>query len=54
MLTVPESIVEFNTKGDSAFVNVRNGEGWKKTWIKTGLSDGINLEVLSGIGETTS
>ncbi|MEZ4738594.1 MAG: hypothetical protein R2818_04370 [Flavobacteriales bacterium] len=53
MLTVPESIVSFNAKGDSAFVHVKNGEGWKKTWIKTGLSDGMNLEVLEGIDAGT-
>lgn len=56
VLSVPESIVSFNAKGDSAFVFVKdpaaNGKGedaWKKTWIKTGLSDGINLEVLQGV-----
>ncbi|MFZ1694278.1 MAG: efflux RND transporter periplasmic adaptor subunit [Flavobacteriales bacterium] len=49
VLTVPESVVEFNTKGDSAFVQLKDGKGWKKTWIKTGLSDGINLEVLEGV-----
>ena len=53
VLTVPESIVEFNKKGDSAFVQVKDGEGWKRTWIKTGLSDGINLEVLSGVDAST-
>lgn len=52
VLSVPESIVTFNTKGDSAFVEVKNGEGWKKTHIKTGLSDGINLEVLEGVDAT--
>ncbi|MBK7754120.1 MAG: efflux RND transporter periplasmic adaptor subunit [Flavobacteriales bacterium] len=53
VLTVPESIVEFNKQGDSAFVHVKNGEEWKKTWIKTGLSDGINLEVVEGVDATT-
>lgn len=53
VLSVPESIVTFNTKGDSAFVDVKNGAEWKKTWIKTGLSDGINLEVLSGVDAKT-
>ncbi len=48
-LSVPESIITFNTKGDSAFVDVKNDKDWKKTWIKTGLSDGINIEVLGGI-----
>ncbi len=58
VLTVPESLVSFNNKGDSAFVFVKNPEGkgddaWTKTLIKTGLSDGINLEVLNGIDATT-
>ncbi|MBK8498739.1 MAG: efflux RND transporter periplasmic adaptor subunit [Flavobacteriales bacterium] len=53
VLSVPESVVEFSAKGDSAFVLVKQaGDGapkWKRTHIKTGLSDGINLEVLEGI-----
>lgn len=53
VLTVPESVVEFNTKGDSAFVQVKDGEGWKRTYIRTGLSDGLNLEVLGGIDQGT-
>ncbi|MBV6403752.1 MAG: efflux RND transporter periplasmic adaptor subunit [Flavobacteriales bacterium] len=58
VLTVPESIVEFNDKGDSAFVFVRKpgGQGeeaWQRTYIRTGLSDGINLEVLDGVDANT-
>ncbi|HRH38044.1 MAG TPA: efflux RND transporter periplasmic adaptor subunit [Flavobacteriales bacterium] len=56
VLTVPESVVEFNAKGDSAFVQVKQaGEAitWKRTYVKTGLSDGINLEVLSGVDANT-
>jgi HlyD family secretion protein len=53
VLTVPESIVEFNVTGDSAFVQVKNGEEWKRTYIRTGLSDGINLEVLEGVSADT-
>jgi HlyD family secretion protein len=35
-------------------VEVKNGEdGWKKTYIKTGLSDGINLEVVDGVDAST-
>lgn len=49
VLAVPESIVEFNSKGDSAWVQVKDGEGWKKTFIRTGLSDGINIEVKEGV-----
>ena len=48
-LVIPEGIVTFNIKGDSAFVDVKEGEGWKKTYIKTGLSDGLDIEVLEGI-----
>jgi len=58
VLTVPESIVSFNTTGDSAYVFVKNpgGKGetaWTKTWIKTGLSDGMNLQVLEGVTAET-
>jgi HlyD family secretion protein len=56
VLTVPESVVEFNAKGDSAFVQVKQpGEQvtWKRTHIKTGLSDGINLEILGGVDAST-
>src|SRR5690606_15452676 len=53
VLTVPESVVSFNTKGDSAFVDVRAGSGkdarWNRTYIRTGLSDGIRLEVIEGV-----
>ncbi|MFN3875307.1 MAG: efflux RND transporter periplasmic adaptor subunit [Flavobacteriales bacterium] len=51
VLTVPESVVEFNTQGDSAFVHVKDGDGWKRVHIKAGLSDGINLQVLEGVAE---
>jgi HlyD family secretion protein len=55
VLSVPESVVEFNEKGDSAFVHVKNGkegqgpDAWDRTYIRTGLSDGIHLEVLEGV-----
>ncbi|MBL7963499.1 MAG: efflux RND transporter periplasmic adaptor subunit [Flavobacteriales bacterium] len=49
VMTVPEAIVEFNAKGDSAWVQVKQVEGWKRTPIRTGLSDGLNIEVLEGL-----
>lgn len=53
VLTVPESAVEFS--GDSAFVYVIEGAGEKATYrrtpVQTGLSDGISIEVKSGIGK---
>lgn len=53
VLSVPESVVQFSPKGDSAFVMVKNGEDWDKTYIETGLSDGIYLEVKEGITAET-
>lgn len=53
VLSIPESVVQFSPKGDSAFVQVKNGEGWDKTYIETGLSDGIHLEVKDGISAET-
>ena len=52
--TVPESVITYNDKGDSAYVQVKDGKGWKKTYIRTGLSDGVNIEVLGGISDTTA
>ncbi len=54
VLSIPESVITFSPKGDSAFVDLKDGKGWKKTYVKTGLSDGVNIEVLGGIGDTTS
>jgi HlyD family secretion protein len=50
ILVIPERVVQF--KEDTAFVEVKqpNGEIVKKT-IKTGLSDGLNIEVAEGLKE---
>lgn len=50
VLTVPEAIVEF--VGEDAFVNVLTDPKemkFERRAIKTGLSDGINIEVTEGI-----
>ena len=53
VLTIPESTVEFH--GDTAFVQVVKQEKPKqiceKRQIKTGLSDGIKIEVKEGLTE---
>jgi HlyD family secretion protein len=53
VLTVPESAIEFS--GNDTFVYVIKGSGDKKTYerrkVMTGLSDGINIEIKSGITE---
>ncbi len=51
VLSLPESAIEFS--GDSTFVYVVKGAGEKKTYqrrqVVTGLSDGVNIEIKSGI-----
>jgi HlyD family secretion protein len=53
VLTVPESAIEFS--GNDTFVYIIKGSGDKKTYerrkVMTGLSDGINIEIKSGITE---
>ncbi len=48
VLTVQESLVKY--EGDSATVEVETApQTFKKKTIKTGLSDGVNVEILAGI-----
>ena len=51
VMSVPESAIEFD--GDNTYVYIINGSGDKKTYdrrkVTTGLSDGINIEIKSGI-----
>jgi HlyD family secretion protein len=48
VLSVPESLLQFS--GDTTFLEVEDNPGFfKKRIIKTGLSDGINIEVLEGL-----
>jgi HlyD family secretion protein len=48
VMAIPESILQF--EGDSSFVEVEVApQLFEKRFIKTGLSDGINVEVKSGL-----
>jgi len=49
VVSVPESALEF--AGDSVFVYIKKGETYDKTAVETGLSDGINIEIKSGLSE---
>lgn len=50
VLAIPERVVTF--RNDSAFVNIPEGaDGKKEVFIKTGLSDAIFIEVISGLKE---
>ncbi|MBO5002110.1 MAG: efflux transporter periplasmic adaptor subunit, partial [Prevotella sp.] len=51
VMSLPESAIEFS--GDSTFVYIIKGEGeakqYVRTEVKTGLSDGVNIEIKSGV-----
>ena len=51
VLAIKESLINFS--GDTAFVEIQTApQVFKKTKIKTGLSDGINIQVLEGLDTT--
>ena len=50
VLTLPESVISF--EGDSVFVYVVNAAdeyGYERRSVTTGLSDGVNIEIKSGL-----
>jgi HlyD family secretion protein len=49
VLAVSESALEFS--GDSTFVYLKGTEGFVRTPVTTGISDGINIEIKSGLKE---
>jgi HlyD family secretion protein len=52
VLAISESLLQFD--GDSAYVEIEIGDQeYEKTYVKTGLSDGINIELVSGISTDT-
>jgi HlyD family secretion protein len=51
VMVIPESLIKFEKEGDSAFVEIETQpQVFEKRYIKTGLSDGVNIEVKEGIG----
>ena len=50
VVSVPESTLEF--EGENAYVYTKSQDGtYQKTKITTGLSDGVNIEVMDGLSE---
>jgi len=49
VVLIPERLVLF--EGGKKFVEVPEGEAVKKVEIRTGLSDGLNIEILDGLKE---
>ncbi|HMD14180.1 MAG TPA: efflux RND transporter periplasmic adaptor subunit, partial [Bacteroidota bacterium] len=51
VLTLPERVVTF--RNDSAFVKMQKGSDKdEEKYIKTGLSDAINVEIASGLKDS--
>lgn len=49
-LVLSEADIQYSDDGDP-FVEVKNGDEWKKVDVRLGLSDGENVEILKGITE---
>lgn len=50
VLVIPESLIKFEREGDSAYVEVETQpQVFEKRYIKTGLSDGVNIEIKEGV-----
>ncbi len=51
VLTISESVLQFEGEGDdTVFVEIETGpQQFEKRFIKVGISDGINIEVISGL-----
>jgi HlyD family secretion protein len=51
VMVIPESLIKFETEGDSAYVEIETQpQIFEKRYIKTGLSDGVNIEIKDGLG----
>jgi HlyD family secretion protein len=51
VMVIPESLLIFEEEADSTYVEVEIGpQIFEKRLIKTGLSDGVNIEILEGLG----
>jgi HlyD family secretion protein len=51
VMVIPESLIKFEKEGDSAYVEIETQpQVFEKRYIKTGLSDGVNIEVKEGVG----
>ncbi len=51
VLTLDEAALVF--EDDKTYVLIREGEGFEKTEVQTGLSDGLKIEIVEGVSEGT-
>ncbi len=47
VITLPESAIQY--EGEQTFVYVKNGLEYERREVETGLSDGVNIEIKSGL-----
>jgi HlyD family secretion protein len=53
VMVIPEGLVKFEKGNDTSYVEVETQpQVFEKRYIKTGLSDGINIEIVSGLKKT--
>ncbi|MGI9526330.1 MAG: efflux RND transporter periplasmic adaptor subunit [Weeksellaceae bacterium] len=50
-LSLLESVIQYDEQGNP-FVEVKTSEGWEKKPVELGVSDGLYVEVLSGVSKT--
>ncbi|MFL2643843.1 MAG: hypothetical protein ACJ0NI_05120, partial [Flavobacteriaceae bacterium] len=52
ILCIKESLLQFNRITDKPFVEIQKEDGtYKKSNVKIGISDGINVEILDGVSK---
>ena len=50
ILAIPEALLQFDKKSEKPYVEVQiNDQKFERRDIKTGISDGINVEIISGL-----
>ncbi|MFT4575321.1 MAG: HlyD family secretion protein [Polaribacter sp.] len=49
VLSIKEALLRFNKKTEAPYVEVKVGDKFEKREVKLGTSDGVNVEVLSGV-----
>lgn len=50
VLSIKESLLQFDKKTDKPYVEVKTGDQeFEKTDVELGISDGINVEIISGV-----
>jgi HlyD family secretion protein len=52
VMAIKESLLKFEDEGDSVYVEIETApQKFEKRYVKVGISDGINIEVLEGLGK---